>query len=137
MEKQKTNSKSAVQAALESTQILLAQDAVTSMILATQAGLTRLVIGETQAGDQYIRTENGVVPYRMRYNKRLKRAELFRGDLKLYLVSKYVQRYIDELWKQLMQAYNVLETESKSSIAIDNMLFKIKQKVKQEDKDAK
>ena len=137
MEKQKTNSKSAVQAALESTQILMAQDAVTSMILATQAGLTRLVIGETQAGDQYIRTENGVVPYRMRYNKRLKRAELFRGDLKLYLVSKYVQRYIDELWKQLMQAYNVLETESKSSIAIDNMLFKIKQKVKQEDKDAK
>ena len=136
MEKQKTNSKSAVQAALESTQILLAQDAVTSMILATQAGLTRLVIGETQAGDQYIRTENGVVPYRMRYNKRLKRAELFRGDLKFYLVSKYVQRYIDELWKQLMQAYNVLETESKSSIAIDNMLFKIKQKVKQEDKDA-
>lgn len=136
MEKQKTNSKSAVQAALESTQILMAQDAVTSMILATQAGLTRLVIGETQAGDQYIRTENGVVPYRMRYNKRLKRAELFRGDLKLYLVSKYVQRYIDELWKQLMQAYNVLETESKSSIAIDNMLFKIKQKVKQEDKDA-
>ena len=136
MEKQKTNSKSAVQAALESTQILLAQDAVTSMILATQAGLTRLVIGETQAGDQYIRTENGVVPYRMRYNKRLKRAELFRGDLKFYLVSKYVQRYIDELWKQLMQAYNVLETESKSSTAIDNMLFKIKQKVKQEDKDA-
>lgn len=136
MEKQKTNSKSAVQAALESTQILLAQDAVTSMILATQAGLTRLVIGETQAGDQYIRTENGVVPYRMRYNKRLKRAELFRGDLKFYLVSKYVQRYIDELWMQLMKAYNVLETESKSSIAIDNMLFKIKQKVKQEDKDA-
>ena len=137
MEKQKTNSKSAVQAALESTQILLAQDAVTSMILATQAGLTRLVIGETQAGDQYIRTENGVVPYRMRYNKRLKRAELFRGDLKFYLVSKYVQRYIDELWKQLLKAYSVMETESKSSIAIDNMLFKIKQKVKQEDKDAK
>ena len=136
MEKQKTNSKSAVQAALESTQILLAQDAVTSMILATQAGLTRLVIGETQAGDQYIRTENGIVPYRMRYNKRLKRAELFRGDLKFYLVSKYVQRYIDELWKQLMQAYNVLETESKSSTVIDNMLFKIKQKVKQEAKDA-
>ena len=136
MEKQKTNSKSAVQAALESTQILLAQDAVTSMILATQAGLTRLVIGETQAGDQYIRTENGVVPYRMRYNKRLKRAELFRGDLKFYLVSKYVQRYIDELWKQLLKAYSVMETESKSSIAIDNMLFKIKQKVKQEDKDA-
>ena len=136
MEKQKTNNKSAVQAALESTQILLAQDAVTSMILATQAGLTRLVIGETQAGDQYIRTENGVVPYRMRYNKRLKRAELFRGDLKFYLVSKYVQRYIDELWKQLMQAYNVLKTESKSSTVIDNMLFKIKQKVKQENKDA-
>ena len=137
MKKQKTNSKSAVQAALESTQILLAQDAVTSMILATQAGLTRLVIGETQAGDQYIRTENGVVPYRMRYNKRLKRAELFRGDLKFYLVSKYVQRYIDELWMQLMKAYSAMETESKSSTAIDNMLFKIKQKVKQEDKDAK
>lgn len=113
MEKQKTNSKSAVQAALESTQILQAQDAVTSMILATQAGLTRLVIGETQAGDQYIRTESGVVPYRMRYNKRLKRAELFRGDLKLYLVSKYVQRYIDELWKQLLQAYNVMEIKDK------------------------
>lgn len=113
MEKQKTNSKSAVQAALESTQILLAQDAVTSMILATQAGLTRLVIGETQAGDQYIRTENGVVPYRMRYNKRLKRAELFRGDLKFYLVSKYVQRYIDELWKQLLHAYTIMEIKDK------------------------
>ena len=97
MEKQKTNSKSAVQAALESTQILMAQDAVTSMILVMQTGLTRLVIGETSAGDQYIRTENGIVPYRMRYNKRLKRAELFRGDLKFYLVSKYVQRYVDEL----------------------------------------
>ena len=137
MEKQKTNSKSAVQAALESTQILLAQDAVTSMILATQTGLTRLVLGVTSSDDQYIRTENSVVPYRMRYNKRLKRAELFRGDLKFYLVSKYVQRYVDELWMQLMQAYSVLETESKSSTAIDNMLFKIKQKVKQEDKDAK
>ena len=124
MEKQKTNSKSAVQAALESTQILMAQDAVTSMILATQAGLTRLIIGVTSSGDQYIRTESGVVPYRMRYNKRLKRAELFRGDLKLYLVSKYVQRYVDELWMQLMQAHSVLETESKSSTAIDNMLFK-------------
>ena len=136
MEKQKTNSKSAVQAALESTQILMAQDAVTSMILVMQTGLTRLVIGETSAGDQYIRTENGIVPYRMRYNKRLKRAELFRGDLKFYLVSKYVQRYIDELWMQLLQAYSDQETESKSSTAIDNMLFKIKQKVKQEDKDA-
>lgn len=136
MEKQKTNSKSAVQAALESTQILMAQDAVTSMILATQAGLTRLVIGETSAGDQFIRTENSTVPYRMRYNKRLKRAELFRGDLKLYLVSKYVQRYVDELWMQLMQAYSVMEANTKSSTAIDNMLFTIKQKVKQEDKDA-
>ena len=114
MEKQKTNNKSAVQAALESTQILLAQDAVTSMILATQAGLTRLVIGETQAGDQYIRTENGVVPYRMRYNKRLKRDELLRGDLKFYLVSKYVQRYIDELWMQLMKAYSAMEAKDKT-----------------------
>lgn len=136
MEKQKTNSKSAVQAALESTQIMVVQDAVTSMILVAQAGLTRLVIGETQAGDQYIRTENGIVPYRMRYNKRLKRAELFRGDLKLYLVSKYVQRYVDEQWMQLMKAYSVQETGSKSSTTIDNMLFSIKQKVKQEDKDA-
>ena len=137
MEKQKTNSKSAVQAALESTQIMVVQDAVTSMILVAQTGLSRLVIGETQAGDQYIRTENGIVPYRMRYNKRLKRAELFRGDLKLYLVSKYVQRYVDEQWMQLMKAYSVQETESKSSTAIDNMLFSIKQKIKQEDKDAK
>lgn len=136
MEKQKTNSKSAVQAALESTQIMVVQDAVTSMILVAQTGLTRLVIGETQAGDQYIRTENGIVPYRMRYNKRLKRAELFRGDLKFYLVSKYVQRYVDEQWMQLMKAYSVQETGSKSSTTIDNMLFSIKQKVKQEDKDA-
>lgn len=113
MEKQKTNSKSAVQAALESTQILLAQDAVTSMILAVQAGLTKLVMGVTSSGDQYIRTKNGVVPYRMRYNERLKRAELFRGDLKFYLVSKYVQRYIDELWKQLLQAYTVMEIKDK------------------------
>ena len=136
MEKQKTNSKSAVQAALESTQIMVVQDAVTSMILVAQTGLTRLVIGETAAGDQYIRTENGIVPYRMRYNKRLKRAELFRGDLKFYLVSKYVQRYVDEQWMQLMKAYSVQETGSKSSTALDNMLFSIKQKVKQEDKDA-
>ena len=113
MEKQKTNSKSAVQAALESTQILMAQDAVTSMILATQAGLTKLVLGVTSSDDQYIRTENSVVPYRMRYNKRLKRAELFRGDLKFYLVSKYVQRYIDELWMQLMKAYSAMEAKDK------------------------
>ena len=136
MEKQKTNSKSAVQAALESTQIMVVQDAVTSMILVAQTGLSRLVIGETSAGDQYIRTENGIVPYRMRYNKRLKRAELFRGDLKFYLVSKYVQRYVDEQWMQLMKAYSVQETESKSSTTLDNMLFSIKKKVKQEDKDA-
>ena len=136
MEKQKTNSKSAVQAALESTQIMVVQDAVTSMILVAQTGLSRLVIGETSAGDQYIRTENGIVPYRMRYNKRLKRAELFRGDLKFYLVSKYVQRYVDEQWMQLMKAYSVQETESKSSTTIDNMLLSIKQKVKQEGKDA-
>ena len=136
MEKQKTNSKSAVQAALESTQIMVVQDAVTSMILVAQTGLSRLVIGETSAGDQYIRTENGIVPYRMRYNKRLKRAELFRGDLKFYLVSKYVQRYVDEQWMQLMKAYSVQETESKSSTTLDNMLSSIKKKVKQEDKDA-
>lgn len=136
MEKQKTNSKSAVQAALESTQIMVVQDAVTSMILVAQTGLSRLVIGETSAGDQYIRTENGIVPYRMRYNKRLKRAELFRGDLKFYLVSKYVQRYVDEQWMQLMKAYSVQETESKSSTTLDNMLSSIKQKVKQEAKDA-
>ena len=136
MEKQKTNSKSAVQAALESTQIMVVQDAVTSMILVAQTGLSRLVIGETSAGDQYIRTENGIVPYRMRYNKRLKRAELFRGDLKFYLVSKYVQRYVDEQWMQLMKAYSVQEAESKSSTALDNMLSSIKQKVKQEGKDA-
>lgn len=113
MEKQKTNSKSAVQAALESTQILLAQDAVASMILAVQAGLTKLVLGVTSSGDRYIKTKSGVVPYRMRYNERLKRAELFRGDLKFYLVSKYVQRYIDELWKQLLQAYTVMEAKDK------------------------
>lgn len=114
MEKQKTNSKSAVQAALESMQILYAQDAVTSLILAAQAGLTRLVIGETQAGDQFIRTESDTIPYRMRYNKRLKRAELFRKDLKFYLVSKYVQRYVDELWMQLLHAYSVMETKDKT-----------------------
>ena len=136
MEKQKTNSKSAVQAALESTQIMVVQDAVTSMILVAQTGLSRLVMGETSAGDQYIKTENGIVPYRMRYNKRLKRAELFRGDLKFYLVSKYVQRYVDEQWMQLMKAYSDQETGSKSSTTIDNMLFSIKQKVKQEAKDA-
>lgn len=136
MEKQKTNSKSAVQAALESTQILMAQDAVTSMILVAQTGLTRLVMDETSAGDQYIKTENGIVPYRMRYNKRMRRAELFRGDLKFYLVSKYVQRYVDELWMQLMQAYTVQETESKSSTTPDNMLFSTKAKDKREDKDA-
>lgn len=136
MEKQKTNSKSAVQAALESTQIMVVQDAVTSMILVAQTGLSRLVMGVTSSDDQYIRTENGIVPYRMRYNKRLKRAELFRGDLKFYLVSKYVQRYVDEQWMQLLKAYSAQETGSKSSTTIDNMLFSIKQKVKQEDKDA-
>ena len=114
MEKQKTNSKSAVQAALESTQIMVVQDAVTSMILVAQTGLSRLVMGVTSSYDQYIRTENGIVPYRMRYNKRLKRAELFRGDLKLYLVSKYVQRYVDEQWMQLMKAYTVMETKDKT-----------------------
>ena len=114
MEKQKTNSKSAVQAALESTQILMAQDAVASMILATQAGLTKLIFGVTSSGDKYIRTKNGVVPYRMRYNERLKRAELFRGDLKFYLVSKYVQRYIDELWMQLLKAYSSVEAKDKT-----------------------
>lgn len=114
MEKQKTNSKSAVQAALESTQIMIVQDAVSSMLLATQAGLTKLIFGVTSSGDQYIRTENGVVPYRMRYNKRLKRAELFRGDLKFYLVSKYVQRYVDEQWAQLMKAYSAMETKDKT-----------------------
>lgn len=113
MEKQKTNSKSAVQAALESTQIMVVQDAVTSMILVAQTGLSRLVMGVTSSDDQYIRTENGIVPYRMRYNKRLKRAELFRGDLKFYLVSKYVQRYVDEQWMQLMKAYSVQETKNK------------------------
>nr|DAJ46024.1 MAG TPA: hypothetical protein [Caudoviricetes sp.] len=114
MEKQKTNSKSAVQAALESTQILAAQDAVTSMIAVVQAGMTRLVMGETSAGDQYIIVENNIIPYRMRYNKRMRRAELFRGDLKFYLVSKYVQRYVDELWMQLMQAYTVQESNRKT-----------------------
>lgn len=114
MEKQKTNSKSAVQAALESTQILMAQDAVASMLLATQAGLTKLIFGVTSSGDKYIRTKNGVVPYRMRYNERLKRAELFRGDLKFYLVSKYVQRYIDELWMQLLKAYSAVEAKDKT-----------------------
>lgn len=105
--------KSPLQAALESTQILMAQDAMTAMILMAQAGMTRLVMGETSAGDQYIRTESDTVPYRMRYNKRMKRAELFRGSLKFYLVSKYVQRYVDELWMQLLQAYTVLETKAK------------------------
>ena len=136
MEKQKTNSKSAVQAALESTQILIAQDAVASMLLATQAGLTKLIFGVTSSGDKYIRTKNGVVPYRMRYNERLKRAELFRGDLKFYLVSKYVQRYIDELWMQLMKAYSATESNTKSSTTPDNMLFSTKAKDKTEDKDA-
>ena len=56
MEKQKTNSKSAVQAALESTQIMAVQDAVTSMILVAQTGLSRLVMGVTSSDDQYIRT---------------------------------------------------------------------------------
>jgi hypothetical protein len=133
MEKQKTKNKSAVQAALESTQILNAQDAVTSMILVSQTGLTRLVMGETSDGDQYIRTENGIIPYRMRYNKRMKRAELFRGDLKFYLVSKYVQRYVDELWMQLLQAYSVLEAKSKSSATPDNMLFAAKDKTEGKD----
>lgn len=114
MEKQKTNSKSAVQAALESTQILAAQDAVMSMIVVAQTGLTRLVLGVTSDGDQYIRTKNGIILYRMRYNNRMKRAELFRGDLKFYLVSKYVQRYVDELWMQLMQAYTVQESNPKT-----------------------
>ena len=136
MEKQKTNSKLAVQAALESTQILIAQDAVASMLLATQAGLTKLIFGVTSSGDKYIRTKNGVVPYRMRYNERLKRAELFRGDLKFYLVSKYVQRYIDELWMQLMKAYSATESNTKSSTTPDNMLFSTKAKDKTEDKDA-
>lgn len=113
MEKQKTNSKSAVQAALESTQIMVVQDAVTSMILVAQTGLTKLVLGVTSSGDRYIRTKNGIVPYRMRYNERLKRAELFRGDLKLYLVSKYVQRYVDEQWMQLLKAYSVMEAKDK------------------------
>lgn len=107
MEKQKTKSKSAVQAALESMQILYAQDAVTSLILVATAGVTHLVMGETSAGDQYIRAESDTVPYRMRYNKRLRRAELWRKDLKFYLVSKYVQRYVDELWMQLLQAYSI------------------------------
>ena len=114
MEKQKTNSKSAVQAALESTQILMAQDAVASMLLATQAGLTKLIFGVTSSCYKDIRTKNGVVPYRMRYNERLKRAELFRGDLKFYLVSKYVQRYIDELWMQLLKAYSAVEAKDKT-----------------------
>lgn len=134
MEKQKTKSKSAVQAALESTQILMAQDAVASLILAAQTGTTKLVMGETPAGDQYIRAESDTIPYRMRYNKRLKRAELWRKDLKFYLVSKYVQRYVDELWMQLLQAYSVQGTKSKSSAIPDNMLFAAKDKT--EDKDA-
>lgn len=136
MEKQKTNSKSAVQAALESTQILMAQNTVASMILAVQAGLTKLIFGVTSSGDRYIRTKNGVVPYSMRYNERLKRAELFRGDLKFYLVSKYVQRYVDELWKQLMQTYTIQVSDTKSSTTPDNMLFSTKAKDKMEDKDA-
>lgn len=135
MEKQKTKSKSAVQAALESTQILMAQDAVMSMILAAQTGLTRLVLGITSADDQYIRAESDTIPYRMRYNKRLRRAELFRKDLKFYLVSKYVQRYVDELWMQLLQAYSVLETKSKSSATPDNMLFAAKDKTEAKDAD--
>ena len=114
MEKQKTNSKSAVQAALESMQILYAQDAVTSLILVTTAGMTHLVMGETSSGDQYIRAESDTIPYRMRYNKRLRRAELWRKDLKFYLVSKYVQRYVDELWMQLLQAYSVQASNRKT-----------------------
>lgn len=137
MEKQKTNSKSAVQAALESTQILMAQDAVLAMTMVAQSGMTKLVMGETPAGDQYIKTEKCIIPYRMRYNKRLKRAELFRGDLKFYLVSKYVQRYVDELWMQLMQAYTFQVGNTKSSTVPDNMLFSTKSKAKTEDKDAK
>lgn len=113
MEKQKSNSKSAVQAALESTQILMAQDAVLAMIMVVQSGTTRLVMNEAPAGNKYIMVENNIIPYRMRYNKRMRRAELFRGDLKLYLVSKYVQRYVDELWMQLLQAYSVQETKAK------------------------
>lgn len=114
MEKQKTKSKSAVQAALESMQILHAQDAITSMITIAHTGIARLIMGETPAGDQYIRTDTGIVPYRMRYNKRLRRAELFRGDLKFYLVSKYVQRYVDELWMQLLQVYTIMEAKNKT-----------------------
>lgn len=107
MEKQKTKSKSAVQAALESMQILYAQDAVTSLILVATAGVTHLVLGVTSDGDRYIRAKSDTIPYCMRYNKRLRRAELWRKDLKFYLVSKYVQRYVDELWMQLLQAYSV------------------------------
>ena len=107
MEKQKTKSKSAVQAALESTQILYAQDAVLAMIMVTQSGTTRLVMHEAPNGNKYIMVENNIIPYRMRYNKRLRRAELWRKDLKFYLVSKYVQRYVDELWMQLLQAYSI------------------------------
>lgn len=114
MEKQKSNSKSAVQAALESMQILYAQDAVTSLILAAQTGMTKLVLGVTSAGDRYIRAKSSAVPYRMRYNEHMKRAELFRGDLKFYLVSKYVQRYVDELWMQLLQAYSVQASNHKT-----------------------
>ena len=136
MEKQKTKSKSAVQAALESTQILMAQDAVASLILAAQTGMTKLVMGETPAGDQYIKAESDTIPYRMRYNKRLKRAELWRKDLKFYLVSKYVQRYVDELWMQLLQAYSVQASNTKSSTTPDNMLFSTRAKDKTEDKDA-
>lgn len=133
MEKQKTKSKSAVQAALESMQILYAQDAVTSLILVATAGVTHLVMGETPAGDQYIVAESDTIPYRMRYNKRLKRAELWRKDLKFYLVSKYVQRYVDELWMQLLQAYSVQGTKSKSSATPDNMLFTAKDKTENKD----
>lgn len=136
MEKQKTKSKSAVQAALESMQILHAQDAVTSLITVAHTGIARLIMGETPAGDQYISTDTGIVPYRMQYNKRLRRAELWRKDLKFYLVSKYVQRYVDELWMQLLQVYPFLEAESKSSTTPNNMLFSTKAKDKMEAKDA-
>lgn len=114
MEKQKTKSKSAVQAALESMQILYAQDAVTSLIMVAQSGTTRLVMNEAPAGNKYIMVENNIIPYRMRYNERMRRAELFRGDLKFYLVSKYVQRYVDELWMQLLQAYSIMEAKDKT-----------------------
>lgn len=114
MEKQKTKSKSAVQAALESMQILYAQDAVLAMIMVAQSRTTRLVMNEAPAGNKYIMVENNIILYRMRYNERMRRAELFRGDLKFYLVFKYVQRYVDELWMQLLQAYSVQASNHKT-----------------------